>query len=171
MCLFFICMLFVQITTKYFPGSTLLAYFIWRRPFGWSLTHDDYQILAAMTSNFLQVGINGFDGSDQRCRKYPIVLKYIKKKNVAASFTFYCYAKHSDILWGSSHVYYYLFPYTARLYTISAWTLQHYNQRATLWSFLQVDAFLLTVVSAAIITCDTNKSTQSLTRMYHHTTT
>ena len=33
----------------------------------------------------------------------------------------------------------------------------------------QDDAFLLTVVSACIQLCDTINSTQSLTRMYHHT--
>ena len=44
--------------------------------------------------------------------KWP---KYPKKevgnifaKSVAAAFVFYCDAKHSDILWGSSHVYYYI---------------------------------------------------------------
>ena len=36
-------------------------------------------------------------------------------KSVAATFVFYCDAKHSDILRGSSHVYCYLFPRTARL--------------------------------------------------------
>ena len=55
-------MLFVQVTTKSFPGGTLLPYILGRRPFGTSLTHNDYQTLAAMTSKFLQVGIV-FDGS------------------------------------------------------------------------------------------------------------
>ena len=36
-------------------------------------------------------------------------------QSVAATFVFYCDAKHSDILRGSSHVYCYLFPCTARL--------------------------------------------------------
>ena len=115
----FIYLLFVVVTTKNFPRGTLLAHFLGRRPFGRSLTHNDYQTLAAMTSKFLQVGIIVFDGSDQTCRKYPLFLKYIKKI-VAASFVFYCYAKHSDILQGSSHVYCYLFPCIARLYSFSA---------------------------------------------------
>ena len=45
----FIFALFVQVTTMNFPGGTLLAYFSGRGPFGRSLTHDDYEILAAMT--------------------------------------------------------------------------------------------------------------------------
>ena len=88
--------------------------------------------------------------------------------HVAASFMFYCYAKHSDILQGSSDAYRYLFPCTARWYAFSAGTLQYDNETLTLWTLLQVDAFLLTVVSACIKPCDTNNSTQSLTRMCHH---
>ena len=114
----FICMLFVQVTNKNFPGGTLLAHFPGRRPFGRRLTHNDYQTLAAMTSEFLQIGIIVFDGSGQTCPKYPLFSKYIKKI-VAASFVFYCYAKHSNISQGSSHVYCYLFPCTARLYAFS----------------------------------------------------
>ena len=45
----FIFVLFVQVTTTIFPGGTLLAYFSGRGPFGRSLTHHDYEILAAMT--------------------------------------------------------------------------------------------------------------------------
>ena len=43
---FFICMLYVQVITKNFPGG--------RRPFERSLMHDEYQTLAAMTSKFLE---------------------------------------------------------------------------------------------------------------------
>ena len=68
----FICTLFVQVTIKNFPGGTLLAHFPGR-----SLTHNDYQTLAAMTLKFLQVGITVFDGSGQTCPKYPLFLKYI----------------------------------------------------------------------------------------------
>ena len=66
-------MLFVQVTTKNISGGTLLAYILGRRPFGRSLTHNDYQTLAAMTSNFLQVGIV-FDGSDQNIQIFDRVL-------------------------------------------------------------------------------------------------
>ena len=38
-------------------------------------------------------------------------------KSVATTFVFYCDAKHSDILLGSSHVYCYLFPRTARVFS------------------------------------------------------
>ena len=41
-------------------------------------------------------------------RKLVIFLQYIKK-NSCNSFVFYCDAEHSDILWGSSHVFCYLF--------------------------------------------------------------
>ena len=75
----FICMLFVQVTNKNFPGGTLLAHFPGRRPFGRRLTHNDYQTLAAMTSEFLQIGIIVFDESGQTCPKYPLFSKYIKK--------------------------------------------------------------------------------------------
>ena len=57
-------------------------------------------------------------------RKLVIFLQSIKK-SVTAAFVFYCDAKHSDISWGSSHVYCYWFPSTARLYKFSAWTLQY----------------------------------------------
>ena len=57
-------MLFVQVTTKNFPGGTLLAHIPGRRPFGRSLTYNGYQTLAAMTSKFLQVRIV-FDRSGQ----------------------------------------------------------------------------------------------------------
>ena len=40
-------------------------------------------------------------------RKLVIFLQYIKK-NCRNCFVFYCDAKHSDILWGSSHVCCYL---------------------------------------------------------------
>ena len=72
----FICMLFLHVSTKNFPGGTLLAHFPGRRPFGRSLTHDDYQTLAAVTTKFLQVGIIVFDGSGQTCPKYPLFLIY-----------------------------------------------------------------------------------------------
>ena len=72
-------MLFVQVTNKNFPGGTLLAHFQGRRPFGRRLTHNDYQTLAAMTSEFLQIGIIVFDASGQTCPKYPLFSKYIKK--------------------------------------------------------------------------------------------
>ena len=72
----FICTLFVQVTTKTFPVGTLSAYFPGSRPFGRTLTHDDYQTLAAMTLTFLQVVIIVFDGSGQICPKYPLFLKY-----------------------------------------------------------------------------------------------
>ena len=75
----FVCTLLVQVTTKNFPGGTLLAQFPGRRPFGRSLTHGDYQTLAAKTSKFLQVGNYCFQ-SGQTCPKYPLFLKYIKKK-------------------------------------------------------------------------------------------
>ena len=39
------------------------------------------------------------------------------------------------------------------------------------FSLLQVDAFLLTIVSAYIRPCDTNNFTKRLTRMYHHSAT
>ena len=74
-----ICTLFVQVTTKNFPGGTLLVHFSGRSSFGRSLTHNDYQTLVAMTSKFLQVGIIFFDGSGETCPKYPLFLKYIKK--------------------------------------------------------------------------------------------
>ena len=74
----FICTLFVQVTTKSFPEGTLLAHFSARRPFGRSITHNDYQSFATMTSKFLQVKIIIFDGSGQTYPKYPLFLKYIK---------------------------------------------------------------------------------------------
>ena len=43
-------------------------------------------------------------------RKLVIFLPYIKKKDVVTTFAFYCDAKHSDILRGSSHIRCYLFP-------------------------------------------------------------
>ena len=73
------CTLFVQVITKNFQG-VLFQHFPGRRPFGRSLTHDNYDTLAAITSKFLQVGIIVFDRSGQTCPKYPLLLKYIKKK-------------------------------------------------------------------------------------------
>ena len=68
------------------------------------------------TSKFLQVRIFVFDGSGQICPNYSKQeVGNIFAKSVAAIFMFYCDAKHSDILRGSSHVYCYLFPHTARL--------------------------------------------------------
>ena len=49
----------------------------------------------------------------QRTQNRKLVIFFAK--SVAATFVFYCDAKHSDILRGSSHVYCYLFPRTARL--------------------------------------------------------
>ena len=69
----------MQVTTKNFPGGTLLVHFPGRRPFGGSLMPNDYQTLAAITSKFLQVGIIVFDGSGQTCLKYSLFLKYITK--------------------------------------------------------------------------------------------
>ena len=78
---------------------------------GVSLLHaDEHQ------SFYKQVGIIVFDGSDQICPKYPKKkVANIFAKSVAANFVFYCDPKHLDILRGSSHVYCYLFPRTARL--------------------------------------------------------
>ena len=73
----FICFFFVQVTIKNFPGGTLLVHFSRRKPFGRSLTHNDYQTLATMTSKFVQVGVV-FDGSGQTSPKYPLFFKYIK---------------------------------------------------------------------------------------------
>ena len=39
-------------------------------------------------------------------QNFTRVIKYF---TVATAFVFYCDAKHLDILWGSSHVRYYLF--------------------------------------------------------------
>ena len=41
-------------------------------------------------------------------RNLVIFLQFFKKKSVATTFVFFCDAKHSDILWGSSHVRSYL---------------------------------------------------------------
>ena len=49
----------------------------------------------------------------QRTQNRKLVIFFAK--SVAATFVFYCDAKHSDILRGSSHVCCYLFPRTARL--------------------------------------------------------
>ena len=60
----FICTLFGQVTTKYFPGCTL-GTFYGEETFGgsWrSLMHNNNQALAAMTSKFLRVGIIVFNG-------------------------------------------------------------------------------------------------------------
>ena len=69
-----------------------------------------------MSIKFLQFGIIFFDGRGQVCPNYP---KYevgnIFTKSVPATFVFYYDVKHEDVLWGSSHVYYYLFPHTAIL--------------------------------------------------------
>ena len=68
---------------------------------------------------FLQVGIIVFDGSGQLCPKYPKEdVGNIFTKSVAATFVFYCDVKHLDILRGSSHVYCYLFPRTARQFSV-----------------------------------------------------
>ena len=57
----------------------------------------------------LQVEIIVFDGSGQICPKYPKKeVGNIFAKSVVAAFVFYCDAKHSDILWGSSHIYCYI---------------------------------------------------------------
>ena len=102
----------------------------------------------------------------------------------------YCDAKYSDILWGSSHVYCCYFPCAVRLPKFSAWTLQCNNQTAIIWggvavfvAFSQVEIFqekqrILQQFNlclsnkpkkAFIRSFDTNNSTQSLTRMYSHT--
>ena len=57
------------------------------------------------TSKFLQVEIIVFDGSGQSTQTRKLV---IFLQRVAAAFVFYCDAKHSDISWGSSHVYCYI---------------------------------------------------------------
>ena len=49
--------------------------------------------------------------------------------------------------------------------------LVFFNLLPFLLLLLQIDAFLLTVVSACIRLCDADNSTQSLTRIYHHTAT
>ena len=60
------------------------------------------------------VDIIVFDGSGQTCPKYPkyevgnIFAIYLEKR-VTTAFVFYCDAKYSDILQGSSHVRCYLF--------------------------------------------------------------
>ena len=65
-------------------------------------------------SKLPQVHIIAFDRSGlsfpqyQKNRKLVIFLQYLKKKSVATAFVFYCDAKHSDILRGSSHVRCYL---------------------------------------------------------------
>ena len=68
-------MLFVEVTTKNFPGGTVLAHISGRRSFGRSLTHNDYQTLVVMTSKFLQVG-SVFDGSGQNIQifhRVPVI--------------------------------------------------------------------------------------------------
>ena len=52
--------------------------------------------------------------------KVPTIFEIYKEEIVVASFMFYCYAKHSDILRGFRHVYCYWFPCTARLCEFSA---------------------------------------------------
>ena len=54
-----------------------------------------------------------FDGSDQKCPKYPKyefgnIFSISWEKYVATAFLFCCDAKHSDILWMSSHLHCYL---------------------------------------------------------------
>ena len=66
-------------------------------------------------SNKRQVGIILSDGSSQTCSKYPkkevgnISVLEMYWKKCCNGFGFYCDAKHSDILQGSSHVRCYLF--------------------------------------------------------------
>ena len=42
-------------------------------------------------------------------REIVIFLQEIKEKSIATDFVFHCDVRHSDILWGSSHVCCYLF--------------------------------------------------------------
>ena len=105
---------------------------------------------------------------------------------------FYCAAKHSDILWGFS-----LFIVTCFLSQPDCRNVlpEHCNviikqqlcgeELSSLLPLLQVDSFqekqgILQQIKlylsnkpkkVCIRPCDTNNSTQSLTRMYHHTAT
>ena len=64
---------------------------------------------------FLQVGIISFlieiarHIQSTQNKKLVILVQYIKKKSVAIPFVFYCDAKYSGILQGSSHVRFYMF--------------------------------------------------------------
>ena len=65
-------------------------------------------------SKFLHVGMIVFDGSGHTCPRYlksepGNIFAVYKEKGVATALVFYYDAKHSDILWGSSHVHCYLF--------------------------------------------------------------
>ena len=58
------------------------------------------------TPKFLQVGIVIFDRSSSTFPKYLKSevdnISAMERKNIATAFIFYCDAKHSGILWGSS---------------------------------------------------------------------
>ena len=84
----FICMFFIQVTTKNFPGGALLVHIPGMRTFGRSLMHNDYQTLAAMTSKFLQVGIV-FDGSGQNIQIF---------RRVPVIFIFTCFPAQPDCM-------------------------------------------------------------------------
>ena len=60
-------------------------------------------------------GVHFLHADEHQSLLFLMEVGNIFAKSVAATFVFYCDAKHSDILRGSSHVYCYLFPRTARL--------------------------------------------------------
>ena len=123
----------------------------------WRISGGTLQTLAAIT--FLQ----DFDEIGQTCPKYPLFLKYVKKKLLQFVLcSIVC--KTLRYLLGfqlCSLSLVYLHSQTVYIFFL--------NTALQKQQLCGVDAFLLTVVSACIRPCDTNNSTQSLTRMYHHT--
>ena len=135
----FICIIFVQVPTKIFLVGTISEHFPGSRPFGRSLTHDDYHTLVAIASKFLQVGIIFSDGSRQICLNYPLCLKHIKRKllqlllcfiimlNIYIYIYIYLYLYilifiyiYIYILRDSIHIYCCFIPFTAKRYAFSA---------------------------------------------------
>ena len=125
----------------------------------WRISGGTLQTLAAITSKFL----HDFDEIGQTCPKYPLFLKYVKKKLLQLVLcSIVC--KILRYLLGfqlCSLSLVYLHSQTVYIFCL--------NTALQKQQLCGVDAFLLTVVSACIRPCDTNNSTQSLTRMYHHT--
>ena len=63
---------------------------------------DKHQGFYELTLKFLMEVV--MHAQSAQNRKLVIFLQHIEEKSITAAFVFCCDAKHSDILWGSSHV-------------------------------------------------------------------
>ena len=66
---------------------------------------------------------------------YPLICRYF---SVTTAFVFYCDAKHSDILWGSSHVFCFIFAVSLYSFSIVLYDTikMEQNENISCYSFI-----------------------------------